>query len=58
MSVPLPVRSRRTVLNAAAWSVPVVTVASMAPAMAATPPHQQFGVVFDGGSADGLLNSA
>lgn len=55
---PLPTRSRRTVLNAAAWSVPVVMVASPAPAMAATPPEQQFGVVFDGGGGtNGLLNS-
>lgn len=56
MSAPLPVRSRRTVLNAAAWSVPVIAAATAAPALAVSPAH--LGIVFDGGGGtNGLLNS-
>lgn len=37
----------------------MVALAAQAPAMAASPPNQQFGVVFDGGGgANGYLNSA
>ena len=52
----LPPRSRRTVLGAAAWSVPVIAVAAAAPAMAVSPVN--IGLVFDGGGGtNGLLNS-
>lgn len=44
----LPVTRRRTLLKAAAWTTPVIVAASAAPAYAASPPNQQFGVVFDG----------
>lgn len=49
---------RRTLIKAAAWSTPVMAMATAAPAFAASPPNQQFGVVFDGGrGANGYLNS-
>lgn len=54
----LPVTRRRTLLKAAAWTTPVIVAASAAPAYAASPPNQQFGVVFDGqGGANGYLNT-
>lgn len=50
--------TRRTVLHAAAWATPTIAVAAAAPAMAATPENQRFGVVFDGGGGgNGILNS-
>ncbi|WP_369067134.1 hypothetical protein [Kocuria carniphila] len=53
-----PGTRRRTLLKAAAWTTPVIVAASAAPAYAASPPNQQFGVVFDGGSgANGFYNT-
>lgn len=53
-----PGTPRRTLLKATAWSAPVIVAASAAPAFAASPPNQQFGVVFDGqGGINGTLNS-
>ena len=53
-----PGTRRRTLLKAAAWSAPVIVAASAAPAFAASPPNQQFGVVFDGqGGANGYFNT-
>lgn len=50
--------SRRSLIRAAAWSAPVIAVAAPAPAMAASPPNQQFGIVFDGGGgSSGFFNS-
>lgn len=51
--------SRRTVLKAAAWTTPVVAFAAQAPAVAASPANQIFGILFDGGSnIDGRLGNS
>lgn len=50
--------SRRKVLAAVAWSTPVIAFATAAPAMAASPPDQVFGISFDGGAGgNGAFNT-
>lgn len=49
---------RRRVLQAAAWSAPVIALAAAAPAQASSPPSSTFAIEFDGGGgANGALNS-
>ncbi len=51
-----PQVTRRSIARGAAWSVPTIAIATVAPAYAAS--NTEFGVVFNGGGgANGYLNS-